>query len=114
MPPASLYSAPAFGPAGPPDAKVFRHRPNGTPWSGSNYEATPPRHTNGRAQSVSCGRPREAPDTLVETGIPLAQFAVDDVQAEYERMRDLGIRFTQEPLEMDPVTSGVFDDTCGT
>ncbi|MGV9883637.1 VOC family protein [Streptomyces sp. NPDC003006] len=52
-------------------------------------------------------------DTLVEDGIPLAQFAVEDVHAEYERLRGLGVRFTQEPLEMGPVTTAVFDDTCG-
>lgn len=52
-------------------------------------------------------------DTLVADGIPLAQFAVDDVRAEYERLRGLGVRFTQEPLEMGPVTTAVFDDTCG-
>ncbi|GGY97406.1 VOC family protein [Streptomyces poonensis] len=52
-------------------------------------------------------------DTLVQDGIPLAQFAVDDVQAEYERLRGLGVRFTQEPLEMGDVTTAVFDDTCG-
>ncbi|GAA5217557.1 VOC family protein [Streptomyces thinghirensis] len=52
-------------------------------------------------------------DALVEDGIPLAQFAVDDVKAEYERLRGLGVHFTQEPLEMGPVTAAVFDDTCG-
>jgi catechol 2,3-dioxygenase-like lactoylglutathione lyase family enzyme len=52
-------------------------------------------------------------DTLVQDGIPLAQFAVDDVNAEYERLRGLGVRFTQEPLEMGAVTTAVFDDTCG-
>ncbi|MEU8569245.1 VOC family protein [Streptomyces pathocidini] len=52
-------------------------------------------------------------DTLVEDGIPLAQFAVEDVRAEYERLRGLGVVFTQEPLEMGPVTTAVFDDTCG-
>ena len=52
-------------------------------------------------------------DALVQDGIPLAQFAVDDVQAEYERLTGLGVRFTQEPLEMGPVTTAVFDDTCG-
>lgn len=52
-------------------------------------------------------------DALVEDGIPLAQFAVDDVKAEYERLRALGVRFTQEPLAMGPVTTAVFDDTCG-
>ncbi|EGJ75451.1 putative glyoxalase/bleomycin resistance protein/dioxygenase [Streptomyces sp. Tu6071] len=50
---------------------------------------------------------------LVEDGIPLAQFAVDDVAAEYERLSALGVRFTQEPLTAGPVTMAVFDDTCG-
>ncbi|WP_047872096.1 VOC family protein [Nocardiopsis sp. RV163] len=52
-------------------------------------------------------------DALVKDGIPLAQFAVADVRAEHERLRGLGVRFTQEPLEMGPVTTAVFDDTCG-
>ncbi len=50
---------------------------------------------------------------LVEDGIPFTSFAVDDVQAEYERLRDRGVRFTQEPLDMGGVTTAVFDDTCG-
>lgn len=50
---------------------------------------------------------------LVADGIPLAQFAVDDVTAEYGRLRGLGVRFTQEPVEMGDVTTAVFDDTCG-
>ncbi|HEY9367381.1 VOC family protein [Streptomyces sp.] len=61
------------------------------------------------------GHPAVKPyrDTLVSDGIPLAQFAVDDVHAEYARLRGLGVHFTQEPLEMGPVTTAVFDDTCG-
>ena len=50
---------------------------------------------------------------LVEDGIPYTSFGVDDVQAEFERMRRLGVQFTQEPLAMGPVTTAVFDDTCG-
>jgi catechol 2,3-dioxygenase-like lactoylglutathione lyase family enzyme len=50
---------------------------------------------------------------LVEDGIPFTSFAVDDVAAEFERLRGLGVRFTQEPLTMGPVTTAVFDDTCG-
>ncbi|WP_217255048.1 VOC family protein [Streptomyces sp. AC602_WCS936] len=52
-------------------------------------------------------------DALVADGIPLAQFAVDDVKAEYERLRGHGVRFTQEPVEMGPVTAAVFEDGCG-
>jgi catechol 2,3-dioxygenase-like lactoylglutathione lyase family enzyme len=50
---------------------------------------------------------------LVADGIPAASFAVDDVHAEFRRLRGLGVRFTQEPLEMGGVTTAVFDDTCG-
>lgn len=50
---------------------------------------------------------------LVEDGIPFTSFAVDDVHAEFARLRGLGVRFTQEPLQMGPVTTAVFDDTCG-
>jgi catechol 2,3-dioxygenase-like lactoylglutathione lyase family enzyme len=50
---------------------------------------------------------------LVEDGIPFTMFGVDDVRAEYARLRDLGVEFTQEPTEMGPVTTAVFDDTCG-
>jgi catechol 2,3-dioxygenase-like lactoylglutathione lyase family enzyme len=52
-------------------------------------------------------------EALVEDGIPYASFAVDDVGREYERLRALGVRFTQEPVAMNPVTTAVFDDTCG-
>jgi catechol 2,3-dioxygenase-like lactoylglutathione lyase family enzyme len=50
---------------------------------------------------------------LVADGIPFTAFAVDDVQAEYERLRGLGVRFTQEPADIGPVTTAVLDDTCG-
>jgi catechol 2,3-dioxygenase-like lactoylglutathione lyase family enzyme len=50
---------------------------------------------------------------LVEDGIPFASFAVEDVHAEYERLRAAGVHFTQPPVEMGPVTTAVLDDTCG-
>ena len=50
---------------------------------------------------------------LVNDGIPVTSFAVDDVEAEYERLRASGVRFTQEPLEAQSVTTAVLDDTCG-
>jgi catechol 2,3-dioxygenase-like lactoylglutathione lyase family enzyme len=52
-------------------------------------------------------------EALVADGIPYTSFAVDDVKAEYERLRGLGVRFTQEPVDMGPVTTAVLDDTCG-
>jgi len=50
---------------------------------------------------------------LVEDGIPFTSFAVEDVAAEHERLVGLGVRFTQPPTDMGPVTTAVFDDTCG-
>jgi catechol 2,3-dioxygenase-like lactoylglutathione lyase family enzyme len=50
---------------------------------------------------------------LVEDGVPFTSFAVEDVQDEFERLRGLGVRFTHEPVEAGPVTTAVFDDTCG-
>jgi catechol 2,3-dioxygenase-like lactoylglutathione lyase family enzyme len=50
---------------------------------------------------------------LVADGIPFTSFAVDDVQAEFERLRGLGVQFTQEPASMGPVITAVLDDTCG-
>jgi catechol 2,3-dioxygenase-like lactoylglutathione lyase family enzyme len=50
---------------------------------------------------------------LVEDGIPFNSFAVDDVHAEYARLRSVGVRFTQEPTEMGSVTTAVLADTCG-
>jgi catechol 2,3-dioxygenase-like lactoylglutathione lyase family enzyme len=52
-------------------------------------------------------------EALVADGIPFTSFAVDDVQKEYERLRGLGVTFTQEPTSMGPVTTAVLDDTCG-
>ena len=50
---------------------------------------------------------------LQNDGIPFTSFAIDDVNAEYERLRALGVTFTQQPLEAGPVTTAVLDDTCG-
>lgn len=50
---------------------------------------------------------------LVEDGIPFTSFAVDDVHVEYDRLVDLGVRFTQPPTDMGIVTTAVLDDTCG-
>jgi catechol 2,3-dioxygenase-like lactoylglutathione lyase family enzyme len=50
---------------------------------------------------------------MVADGIPFTSFAVDDVHKEYERLRALGVTFTQPPTAMGPVTTAVLDDTCG-
>lgn len=52
-------------------------------------------------------------DALVADGIPFTQFAVADVHAEHARLTALGVRFTQAPVDLGPVTTAVFEDTCG-
>ena len=61
------------------------------------------------------GHPAVGPfkEALVADGIPFTSFAVDDVHKEYERLKDLGVIFTQDPTSMGPVTTAVLDDTCG-
>jgi catechol 2,3-dioxygenase-like lactoylglutathione lyase family enzyme len=61
------------------------------------------------------GHPAVAPyrDALMEDGIPLASFEVKDVNAEHARLTAVGVQFTQAPAKMGPVTTAVFDDTCG-
>ncbi len=61
--------------------------------------------------SHPAARPFKA--ALVADGIPFTSFAVADVRAEHERLSALGVVFTQPPTEMGPVTTAVFDDTCG-
>jgi catechol 2,3-dioxygenase-like lactoylglutathione lyase family enzyme len=61
------------------------------------------------------GHPAARPfkEALVADGIPFTSFSVDDVEAEFARLKALGVRFTQEPLDMGPVSTAVLDDTCG-
>ena len=50
---------------------------------------------------------------LVEDGIPFTSFAVDDVEAEHERLVAEGVRFVQPPTDLGTVITAVFDDSCG-
>ena len=52
-------------------------------------------------------------ESLVKDGIPFTAFEVRDIQAEYERMKNLGVEFTMEPTNMGMTTAAVLNDTCG-
>jgi catechol 2,3-dioxygenase-like lactoylglutathione lyase family enzyme len=52
-------------------------------------------------------------EAIVADGIPYTSFAVGNVQAEYERLSARGVKFVQQPTSIGPVTTAVFDDTCG-
>jgi catechol 2,3-dioxygenase-like lactoylglutathione lyase family enzyme len=52
-------------------------------------------------------------NALFEQGIPATSFGVDDVQAEYERLRDQGVQFKVEPTDYGLYSLASFEDTCG-
>ncbi len=52
-------------------------------------------------------------EALVNDGIPFTAFEVDDIDVEYQRLRELGVEFTGEPVDISGTKVAVFDDTCG-
>ena len=75
-----------------------------------------PEHPDGPALLLEpSGHPAVTPfrKALVADGIPCAQFAVDDVQAEYDRLRALGVVFTVPPTDIGMADIAVLDDSCG-
>ncbi len=51
-------------------------------------------------------------DALVKDGIPATSFQVQDLNAEFARLRELGVVFTLEPMDAGAVRMAVLDDTC--
>ncbi len=52
-------------------------------------------------------------ESLFKQGIPAAMFFVDNLQKEYQRLKNLGVKFTTEPTRTPGSTIVVFEDTCG-
>ena len=50
---------------------------------------------------------------LFDAGIPATAFRTDDIMADYRRLKELGVVFRSEPVEMGPIIAVVFEDTCG-
>ena len=48
-----------------------------------------------------------------EESIPLTAFWVENIQAEYKRLKDLGVEFRSEPMDYGLSTAAILDDTCG-
>ena len=48
-----------------------------------------------------------------EQSQPAAMFYVDDVQREYDRMKQLGAEFTMPPTKVTGSTIAMLNDTCG-
>jgi predicted enzyme related to lactoylglutathione lyase len=56
---------------------------------------------------------RDYQNKIYADGIPATMFAVEDIQKEYDRLLELGVKFFMEPTTMGEMTIAVFDDTCG-
>jgi catechol 2,3-dioxygenase-like lactoylglutathione lyase family enzyme len=50
---------------------------------------------------------------LFKQGIPATAFEVEDIEQEFQRLKALGVAFTQGPSRHGPVTIAVCADTCG-
>lgn len=50
---------------------------------------------------------------LLEQGIPMTAFEVDDVEAEHEKLIERGVKFTANPMVVGAVRLAIFNDTCG-
>ena len=52
-------------------------------------------------------------EAMFEQNQRAAMFYVDDVQAEHDRLKGLGAKFTMPPTKAPYSTIAVLDDTCG-
>ena len=50
---------------------------------------------------------------LFEQNIPATAFEVVNIEAEYQRLKDLGVVFTMTPTKMGAISIAIFADTCG-
>ena len=52
-------------------------------------------------------------NALYEAGIPYTSFEVNNLDYEFERLRDLNVEFSMRPTTMGSVKIAILDDTCG-
>jgi predicted enzyme related to lactoylglutathione lyase len=50
---------------------------------------------------------------IYKAGLPVIVLGSEDVQADYEKLKERGVVFRQAPTKTDWGTQAVFDDTCG-
>jgi catechol 2,3-dioxygenase-like lactoylglutathione lyase family enzyme len=56
---------------------------------------------------------RDYQKALREAGIPATAFISKDIQAEYSRLKERGVKFLGEPARAGLITAVLFEDTCG-
>ena len=52
-------------------------------------------------------------EALYAAGIPATAFITNDIAAEYQRLKEKGVRFRGQPASMGPIIAVLFEDTCG-
>ena len=50
---------------------------------------------------------------LYRSGIPITAFVADDLRKEFVRLTNLGVKFRSPPAKAGPMTTAIFEDTCG-
>ena len=56
---------------------------------------------------------RSYQQALHQQGIPLTAFSVTDVHQAFENLKQKGVLFHSEPMDLGAVIIAVLDDTCG-
>ncbi|KQB86816.1 VOC family protein [Corynebacterium lowii] len=56
---------------------------------------------------------RDFREALYRDGMPFTQFEVESVEGEYRRLKEQGVSFSQEPMDVGEAVIAVLDDTCG-
>jgi catechol 2,3-dioxygenase-like lactoylglutathione lyase family enzyme len=56
---------------------------------------------------------RDYQKALFEAGMPATAFVTADIAADFERLTAAGVAFRGAPVNAGPVTSVLFEDTCG-
>lgn len=50
---------------------------------------------------------------LMAQGIPATAFQSDDLEADVARLKQRGVKFTKDPVDLGPVKIAIFADGCG-
>ena len=56
---------------------------------------------------------KEFQKALFAAGIPATAFITKDIDGEYRRLKALGVTFRGELKSMGPISTVLFEDTCG-
>ena len=56
---------------------------------------------------------RKAKKILYEAGFPVTVLTTNDIHADYQRLKDIGVKFRSTPKDDGLVTFVFFEDTCG-